>query len=277
MSYQRHRGLQLEAIAALPALWLDRMGVLVYRKGFQFGSQQIFGPGVFTITLLSSLVMVLAVIAVTVAATVRSRRQSLDFGEALLLATALITVLIVTNKVFSPQYLLWLLAAYGLLCADSRWAERRLTFCLLTTCLLSHVLFPYLYPRLVEHELVPIAILTLRDLLVLYFAIRIWRHTFIMLLRPLPGPKCRPSLRRWRRPLPIATAAMAEHQTGGAELWPVNGVSPPDFHKADAGGVFPESPLTVFCRHLWRPVPANHPSKGVRAQRRIRGRSLGSG
>ncbi|MEY2878596.1 MAG: hypothetical protein RLZZ15_976 [Verrucomicrobiota bacterium] len=81
-----------------------------------------------------------------------------------LLTTVLLLAFILTNKVFSPQYLLWLgpliAAGYG-----GVPALRPVAIALLLAAALSQVIFPHLYDRLTGLEALAVALLNLRNAL----------------------------------------------------------------------------------------------------------------
>jgi hypothetical protein len=74
-------------------------------------------------------------------------------------SVAALLAFIVTNKVFSPQYLIWLLPFAPLL-------RLRQASALLAICALTIVLFPFDYDHLLGMELLPVLLLNLRNLLV---------------------------------------------------------------------------------------------------------------
>ena len=176
--YQGDRGLQLEAIAALPLLWLDHLGLAEYRLRFQFGSQQINGPNADQIANAASLAMYVS-LGLLIVVCVRKRHQlAQDPRLAQFAATVGLLLLVITNKVFSPQYLLWIIAPIAALASAREMINRLTIWLLMTASLLTHVLFPYLYAELVDGDLWPLVVLTLRDgcliALTASLAMRLW-------------------------------------------------------------------------------------------------------
>ncbi len=80
-------------------------------------------------------------------------------------SVAALLVFIVTNKVFSPQYVIWLLPLAPLL-------RLRQASALLAICVLTIVQFPFNYDHLLDMELLPVLLLNLRNLLVV--ALLLW-------------------------------------------------------------------------------------------------------
>ncbi len=177
VTYQIDRGVQIESVAALPLLWLEQMGVANYTTDFDFGAQQVYGPFVGSITWLMSAGFALGAVALAVLNGRRPPPRD-PIEHLLLMATAVVLVLILTNKALSPQYLLWVLVMTALLGAVSNRLDARVTAPLLGALVLSHLLFPYLYADLLRFELLPLVVITARDVLliaVLFGLIRLIR------------------------------------------------------------------------------------------------------
>lgn len=105
----------------------------------------------------------------------RAASRPLRDFTLVLLTTVLLLAFILTNKVFSPQYLLWL----GPLVAVASGAEPRLrppAFALLLAAALSQAIFPHLYDQLHELRPLPVFLLNLRNfILVAMLAWLLWR------------------------------------------------------------------------------------------------------
>jgi hypothetical protein len=187
LTYQADRGLQVESLAAAPALvgWLVDPGA--WRVDYtRFRAFEVAGPGVPALLLLSTLLSI-AFVAGLVLLWWRALRLPSPVTSAGLLWLTLASVcgFLVSAKVFSPQYLLWLLpvTAAGLVVAPTP-AVRRWAAGLLVVAALTHLLYPLLYRGLVVHSgesAVAVPLLVVRDLLVvglLVVAVRhAWRET----------------------------------------------------------------------------------------------------
>jgi hypothetical protein len=156
LTYQADRGLQIESVAATPAMlswWRDPVSSQVFYAPSH--SYEVLGPGVGTLlslttgaTLLLGLGL-LAAWARLVVLVAGGRRLSAD--GAVWLSLAAVTGFVVTGKVLSPQYLLWLLpmAAAGLAVAGpSRTRLAVWTGLLLVACGLTQLVFPVWYAAL---------------------------------------------------------------------------------------------------------------------------------
>lgn len=109
LDYQAERGLQIESVAATPFIVLAATG----GGGFQIRyaaskSFEITGPGVDTATSLASIALYLTVLGAAAVVIRRLIRHTWRAQESIALAMVLILAVLVTNKVFSPQYMVWL-------------------------------------------------------------------------------------------------------------------------------------------------------------------------
>ena len=137
-----------------------------YETRFAFGSQQVYGPYAQLMPLIGADVLVLGMVAMIVT-TRRSQTPAGENERYLALGSALVALIIVTNKVLSPQYMLWLLVMLALCSAASGRLRARESALLLGATGLSHVVFPYLYSELLNFELLPLIVLTARDALLI--------------------------------------------------------------------------------------------------------------
>ncbi len=154
LAYQSDRGLQIESVLATPAMvawWLDRDSWVVgYAASKSF---EVDGPVVPLLVSTSTLLTVayLAGLLVAWGRLTTLARAGVDLSPLTTVWLVLASVLgfVVTGKVFSPQYLLWVLpvAAAGLVVADSR-PLRAWTAVLLVATGLTHLVFPVGYEAL---------------------------------------------------------------------------------------------------------------------------------
>ncbi len=198
LTWQGDRGLQIESVWATPAMLARMVDRHQYWIGVsEFNAWEISGPG--TSALLSGAGISFALgIAVSVAGYLlwlRGRRQRLIEGAALMLLV--IVVMIVTNKTFSPQYIIWLggpLAAGWAMASENpkgSWQagddEHRLAeiseWTLLVT-LMTQLVYPIGYASLVGHR--PglhgaTLVLTARNVLLVWLLVKVcaWIWSFL--------------------------------------------------------------------------------------------------
>jgi len=139
------------------------------------------------------LAMLLGVVALAIAHLRAFRADSEARTPALAARLVLLTVLvfILTNKVFSPQYLLWIAAPLALLGAWSSTMQARLEGSLLVAaCLLTQLVYPLNYGGVTgnygpgaafpgETSAWVLGALTLRDGLLFALAVRIARQVWL--------------------------------------------------------------------------------------------------
>lgn len=164
--WQQERGLQIESIAAGPLRILHVGGDPIE---FRFNAWETTSPA----WLMALLALVgLSLIALVIVASGRrlmSPEVSEQHADRIVAAAAALTigVLIVTGKVFSPQYLLWLIAplavAYTLRTSQDRW----LLALVAATCAITTLVYPVMYFGLIAGEALPWAVLQLRNLLLI--------------------------------------------------------------------------------------------------------------
>jgi hypothetical protein len=148
LTYQAERGLQIESVAATPVMagWLLAPGrwTVHYAASKAF---EVTGPGVELLLAASTLATVLYVAGLVLASRWLWRaRDAVRADTVVWWGLATVTGFVVTGKVLSPQYVLWLLptAVAGLVVADGR-VMRLWVAGLLVVAALTQVVFPTTY------------------------------------------------------------------------------------------------------------------------------------
>lgn len=173
LGFQGNRGMQAEATFSLPWMWLAALGLNGTRavQNVAIGSLEVQGPGTEVMAGLMQPLLVVAVGAVAALALAGLRTVARRDGDrtALMLWTALslTAVLIVFNKVGSPQFVLWLgpVVAAGL--AHDWIAWRRAAWLVMATAAVTLLVFPVLFQAIVHAQVHAVLVLTVRDLLLL--------------------------------------------------------------------------------------------------------------
>ena len=162
LTWQNARGLQVESVWATPLMAVRGFSPSSYTVALsQWQAFEITGNGTSVAVTASSVAMVVGYLGIVVTYVLWLRRPQRTVVEAALIMVLVITIIIVTNKTFSPQYMMWLggpLAA--LLVAAGRassepttpsWRDlRRLTFWVLGLTLVTQLVYPILYSPLVH-------------------------------------------------------------------------------------------------------------------------------
>lgn len=210
LTWQSDRGLQIESVAATPVMfaWALGPGDLVVEYS-AYNAFEIFGPGVGWLLAATSVLSMLLVVGLAVV-WVRAWRRGASLGPDAVVWTCLaaVSAFMVTSRVLSPQYLLWLLpvVAAGLAVAETGRGQRllrRWTLVLLVATGATQLVFPVSYSGLVSHgegSLRVVLVLAARNAMLVWLTVRAareaWWHTGreaepqrgSALDRQLPGP-----------------------------------------------------------------------------------------
>ncbi|MFT4082668.1 MAG: glycosyltransferase 87 family protein [Nocardioides sp.] len=239
LTYQDDRGLQIESVAATPAMLAWGQGEQGYQVGYtEWKAYDVTGPVVHAalrVASISSVVVLAAIVCWWLLAWLRTERtdeqteERTDGAEPVVwLVLAAVTGFMVTNKVLSPQYLLWLLpaAAAGLAVVDTPAGRRLLGWWsggLLLAAVLTHEVFPRNYGYLVQHASETALItelLAARNLiLVALFLTAAWRVTRLL----WPGRAERDRLMRLlraERPAPLSGSPIGRRPRSGRPTRP---------------------------------------------------------
>lgn len=167
LSTQQGRGVQVESVTATPwviaSLWRDDVSVGLNDA---LVTWEVSGPGTVAAAQVLDVVLVLAVGAVA-ALLWRARQEGRAVAALLPGALALLSVLIVANKVGSPQLLAWLAAPVAVLLTVTsdvgRSWLRPAAGLLLATAALTQVVFPWGYTRLLSGDALVTTLLVARN------------------------------------------------------------------------------------------------------------------
>jgi hypothetical protein len=168
LGYQAARGVQLESLPASVGLLAFALGGPPVQVFTGYGAWQLESPFVDSLGWLWPSLVVLMLVALVLSAVARYRADHLEYGRVTpqtqvvhLLATLLVVLL--SYRVLSPQYLVWLLPVAALL-------PRAQALTVAAICALTLYLFPFGYEALVDLQSSGIAALVVRNaLLVVVF------------------------------------------------------------------------------------------------------------
>jgi Glycosyltransferase family 87 len=169
LEYHELRGIQLETLASGLILLASKMGLTNLDVELNYGAFHLISP--WANWLLHSSVLTFIFLGLFGLVFFRCfysfRREYITEGKIseqnlLLYLVAVLVVFIISNKVFSPQYIVWLMPFAILL----RYQEQKL---FLGISLLTIALYPFLYDELVNLDLSPILVLNIRNFLMLLF------------------------------------------------------------------------------------------------------------
>ncbi len=193
---QTTRGLQVEAPISMPYLWGALLGIpgfFVYYDQhlltFQVAGTQI-DPVIAAMTP-ALVVAMLAVAALGTAAALRGARYATLFPT---LSLTLVLAFIVVNKVGSPQYLCWLVPSLvvGLVLDRRRWAAPASAG--LFAALLTQLVYPLTYNGILYPQVVPVSLLTLRNLVLIAMFVWMLARLVAIVRRPVAAATTRSRL-----------------------------------------------------------------------------------
>jgi len=138
LANQRARGLQVESTGALPyELFALARGPM--RSGLEYGAYQVLMPGA---ELVGTAVFVAGLITMGVIAWWRfsGRLDAVPVGDV---ALTLVLVSVVTSRVYSPQYNVWIVAVAAAALLSPRSMMRRVSMLVATASVLTQVIYPW--------------------------------------------------------------------------------------------------------------------------------------
>lgn len=177
LGQQTTRGLQIEALLATPFLWLAALGQEGYAVYYDtvILTFQVSGEGTNIAADLSSVLIALGFVGILGWGMLLHRKGSRPSHVLPAVALALTMVLIVFNKVGSPQYIGWLAAPIiaGLVMERTRFVAPAVIALVLAA--LTQSFYPYLYAGLLNVQPLELSLLTLRNIgEVVLLAVSVW-------------------------------------------------------------------------------------------------------
>ena len=170
--YHLERPLQIESVLGTPMLLGQLLGAGWADYGHSHGSHSLVAPGVALMANLSGGLTLLAVAGVYYLVWRRRARLRATPPDQVIAVLALVVALMAFGKVLSPQYFIWTLPAWALVAAR----DRVLGIVGGLTLLLTQVEFPALYWNLLDMQPGALAVVVVRNTLLLaLFALAAWR------------------------------------------------------------------------------------------------------
>ncbi len=187
VSDQTGRDLQVEAPVSTPYLWDYMLGGPSYTYyDPDLLTFEVSGPGVNPVIAVMTPLLGIAMLSVAGIGIVKAARRATFASLFPPLALALVSALLVFNKVGSPQYMVWLVApvVLGLVLDRRRWRVPAVLTLLAAAA--TQIVYPLTYFDLLIVAPLPVVVITIRNLLlVVLFA---W--ALAMLLRvPVPASR----------------------------------------------------------------------------------------
>ncbi len=171
IGYHAKRGVQIESLWG-SMLFIIRSGEYFRGIFHNFGAHHFMGGYVWVFKALATIATA-CVVAFTAWIAKRSPKLPKEFADAAL-ATILATVAVAS--VFSPQFLIWVIAlgAAAICYPDTRMSVQSLM--LVPIALLTRLVFPELHHELVRAEAIAVIVLWCRNIVVVYTAVTALVH-----------------------------------------------------------------------------------------------------
>ncbi len=180
---QRSRGLQIESVGALPyQIW--NAGPSTVTSAFQFGAIEVVASGTQVVSLVITLIG-LSLLGVLFYWKVSGRLHEANPADVALLA---ILVSIVTSRVLSPQYMVWV---FGLLavCAFSPQVNfRKIATLIFLSAGIGQIIYPWWYINLQQGGVLAVGAHTIRILTLIWATALIWKNIQVISQKN-PGQK----------------------------------------------------------------------------------------
>jgi uncharacterized membrane protein len=167
LAYQQDRGVEIESVKGAIALLSSVFGGPAAQVAFGFGAWQVKSAIIDTLALPEAVFEVVVIVALLAAGWISFARDVRTGGvvrPGTLVRYSLATLLavILTNKVLSPQYLVWLLPFAALL-------PGRQSLLLLAIVALTTVLYPLTFQSLVTVQTPAVVALNVRNVMLIVF------------------------------------------------------------------------------------------------------------
>ena len=180
---QRSRGLQIESVGALPyQIW--NAGPSTVISAFQFGAIEVVASGTQVVSLVITLIG-LSLLGVLFYWKVSGRLHEANPADVALLA---ILVSIVTSRVLSPQYMVWI---FGLLavCAFSPQVNfRKIATLIFLSAGIGQIIYPWWYVNLQQGGVLAVGAHTIRILTLIWATALVWKNIQVISQKN-PGQK----------------------------------------------------------------------------------------
>ncbi|UNK69665.1 hypothetical protein [Microbacterium sp. H1-D42] len=187
LTTQGGRGLQIEAVAATPFLWMAASGTAVIDYSIEILTFQIRAPGADLVSIWLTPLMVAMVAGILVLGVWRAQAGAAWHRLLPPLSMAFVAALIVSNKVGSPQFQTWLIAPVILWIVFDRARAHAAAAMVLMLCALTLAVYPLTYDGLLHAHLLPVVLITARNLLLIVLLV----HAIRAVVR-VPASAARP-------------------------------------------------------------------------------------
>ena len=171
LSSQRSRGLQIESVGALPyQIWNAGPGNVA--SAVKFGAIEIIAPGTSVVSLVLTLVGI-ALIGVIIFWRATGRLASAEPAD---LALTAVLISIVTSRVLSPQYMVWVFGLLAVCAFRPQQKFRRILILIFISAGLGQLIYPFMYESLLAGSKLAVAAHTVRILTLIWATVIMWQN-----------------------------------------------------------------------------------------------------
>ncbi|MCR4394608.1 MAG: hypothetical protein NUV31_09595, partial [Dehalococcoidales bacterium] len=170
-NYHAERGIQIESTYSSVMLVLDKLNLISIQSAFAFGSWNITGSVENFLAGISTILLVLALLALYTGIYCRLRMGRTGVTDIGSWSVMTILVILVTSKVLSPQYLIWLIPLLPLVSGRFRYVVWIL---FIVMGGLTYYIFPHAYLKLIDFDSLPVIALLGRNLLLVAMLVLVW-------------------------------------------------------------------------------------------------------
>ena len=168
---QSSRGLQIESVGALPfQIWNAGPGSVA--SAVQFGTIEVVAARTGTASLVVTLVG-LALIGVLVFWRVTGRLANAEPADIALTA---VLISILTSRVLSPQYMVWVFGLIAVAAFRPQQNFRKILIMISISAGLGQLIYPFLYGSLMAGAWIPVMAHTVRILTLIWATALMWRN-----------------------------------------------------------------------------------------------------
>ena len=166
---QSSRGLQIESVGALPyQIWNAGPGSVA--SAVQFGAIEIVAPKTGLVSLVVTLVGVL-LIGVIAFWRVTGR---LTNAEPVDIALTVVLISIVTSRVLSPQYMVWVFGLLAVAALRPQQKFRKILILISISSAIGQLIYPYWYESFIQGDKLAVAAHSVRVLTLIWATVIMW-------------------------------------------------------------------------------------------------------
>ena len=171
ISGQSSRGLQIESVGALPyQIW--NAGPSAVTSAFQYGSIEVVATGTQVVSLVITLIGVV-LLGVLFYWRIFGKLSEANPADIALLA---ILISIVTSRVLSPQYMVWVFGLLAVCAFRPQENFRKISILIFISAGLGQLIYPWLYINLQQGGVLAVTAHTVRILTLLWATGIAWRN-----------------------------------------------------------------------------------------------------